>query len=63
MRRSACWRRFATAELRLDRTVEVSVTNVREKRHMMGLLVPNLHTLKHLLRQNRQDFAVAINRH
>jgi RNA polymerase primary sigma factor len=46
--------------LRLDRTVEVSVTNVKVKRHIMGLLSPNLHTLKHLLRRNRQDFSVVI---
>jgi RNA polymerase primary sigma factor len=48
--------------LRLDRTVEVSVTNVREKRHIMGLLDPNLRTLKHLLRSNQRDFRVAINK-
>ena len=48
--------------LRLDRTVEVSVTNVRHKRHIMGLLDPNLRTLRHLLRQNRRDFALAINK-
>ncbi len=49
--------------LRLDRTVEVSVTNVREKRHIMGLLEPNLRTLAHLLRRNQADFRVAINKH
>ncbi len=48
--------------LRLDRTVEVSVTNIREKRHIMGLLEPNLHTLRHLLRRNRADFRVAISK-
>jgi len=48
--------------LRLDRTVEVSVTNVRHKRHIMGLLDPNLRTLRHLLRQNGKDFALAINK-
>lgn len=48
--------------LRLDRTVEVSVTNVKVKKHIMGLLGPNLHTLGHLLMQNRQDFAVVINK-
>jgi RNA polymerase primary sigma factor len=48
--------------LRLDRTVEVSVTNLREKRHIMGLLEPNLHTLHHLLERNRKDFFVAINK-
>jgi len=48
--------------LRLDRTVEVSVTNVREKRHIMGLLAPNLCTLRHLLRENQADFRVAISK-
>jgi RNA polymerase primary sigma factor len=48
--------------LRLDRTVEVSVTNVREKRHIMGLLNPNLHTLRNLLKRNRADFRVAISK-
>jgi len=48
--------------LRLDRTVEVSVTNVREKRHIMGLLEPNLRTLGHLMRRNQADFQVAINK-
>ncbi len=49
-------------KLRLDRTIEVSVVNVREKRRLLKLLTPNLRTLKHLVRQNRQDFAVAINK-
>ena len=48
--------------LRLDRTVEVSVTNVRGKRHIQGLLQPNLATLRHLLRRNQADFCVAISR-
>jgi len=48
--------------LRLDRTVEVSVTNVRGKRHVQALLPPNLRTLTHLLRRNREDFSVAISR-
>ena len=48
--------------LRLDRTVEVSVTNVRGKRHIQGLLGPNLRTLRHLLRQNRRDFMIAISK-
>ncbi|NLX94741.1 MAG: sigma-70 family RNA polymerase sigma factor [Rhodopirellula sp.] len=47
-------------KLRLDRTVEVSVTNIREKRHIMGLLEPNLRTLRHLMDQNRRDFLLAI---
>ena len=48
--------------LRLDRTVEVSVTNLREKRHIMGLLDPNLRTLRHLLGENQADFRVAISK-
>jgi RNA polymerase primary sigma factor len=48
--------------LRLDRTVEVSVTNVRGKRHIQALLEPNLHTLRHLLRQNRRDFLVVVSK-
>jgi RNA polymerase primary sigma factor len=48
--------------LRLDRTIEVSVTNIREKRHIMGVLPPNLSTLRHLLKANRRDFATAISK-
>jgi RNA polymerase primary sigma factor len=48
--------------LRLDRTVEVSVTDVRGKRHIQRLLEPNLRTLRNLLRRNRQDFALAISK-
>ena len=48
--------------LRLDRTVEVSVTNLREKRHIMGLLEPNLVTLHHLLKLNQRDFRTVISK-
>ncbi|MFC1597799.1 sigma-70 family RNA polymerase sigma factor, partial [Planctomycetota bacterium] len=48
--------------LRLDRTVEVSVTNLREKRHIMGLLNPNLKTLRHLIQENQVDFGMAISK-
>jgi RNA polymerase primary sigma factor len=48
--------------LRLDRTVEVSVTNLQAKRHIMGILDPNLRTLVHLLGQDRQDFTAAISK-
>ena len=48
--------------LRLDRTVEVSVTNVREKKHIMSLLEPNLRTLLHLLERNRADFQIVISK-
>jgi len=49
-------------ELRLDRTVDVSVTDVVEKKQTMCLLGPNLRTLDDLLRQNRGDFATAISK-
>jgi len=43
-------------KLRLDRTIEVSVTNLRKKQRLVRLLEPNLHTLRHLLLRNRADF-------
>jgi RNA polymerase primary sigma factor len=47
-------------ELRLDRTIEVSVTNTAEKKNIMRRLGPNLKTLRHLLKQNYRDFHLAI---
>ena len=44
-RPSSLLEKIRDGRLRLDRTIEVSVTNVREKRHIMGLLEPNLRTL------------------
>ncbi|MFV1966879.1 MAG: sigma-70 family RNA polymerase sigma factor [Pirellulaceae bacterium] len=49
-------------ELRLDRTIEVSVTDAVEKRNIMRRLGPNLTTLRHLLAENRRDFMIAIHR-
>jgi len=49
-------------QLRLDRTIEVSVTNLSEKKRIMQRLVPNLATLRHLLLQNHHDFRIAINK-
>jgi len=48
--------------LRLDRTIEVSVINVREKSRLLKVLTPNLQTLRRLMAQNRRDFARAIRR-
>jgi RNA polymerase primary sigma factor len=50
-------------KVRLDRTIEVSVINVREKRRLLRVLDPNLHTLHNLLVRNRRDFATAVKRH
>ena len=49
-------------KLRLDRTIEVSVTNTKEKKNILRRLTPNLKTLKHLLSQNSHDYHVAINK-
>ncbi|HND51822.1 MAG TPA: sigma-70 family RNA polymerase sigma factor [Pirellulaceae bacterium] len=47
-------------QLRLDRTIEVSVTNTAEKKKIMKRLGPNLATLRHLLLQNHRDYRIAI---
>src|SRR5690606_2179701 len=49
-------------ELRLDRTIEISVTNTTEKKRVLKRLGPNLFTIRHLLSLNRQDYLVAVNR-
>ncbi|MEM9368736.1 MAG: sigma-70 family RNA polymerase sigma factor, partial [Planctomycetota bacterium] len=49
-------------QLRLDRTIEVSVTNAHEKKAIMKRIVPNTQTLEHLLERNRSDFVIAINK-
>ena len=54
--------KVADGELRLDRTIEVSVTNTAEKKRILKRLAPNLATLKHLLRLNQADFRIAVSR-
>jgi RNA polymerase primary sigma factor len=54
--------KVATGDLRLDRTIEISVTNTSEKKRTLKRLGPNLHTIKHLLQQNHFDFRVAIDK-
>ena len=49
-------------KLRLDRTIEVSVTNTKEKKRILQRLTPNLKTLQYLLSQNSGDYHVAINK-
>jgi RNA polymerase primary sigma factor len=49
-------------ELRLDRTIEVSVTNTTEKKRIMKRISPNLATLRHLLIQNYRDFRISVSR-
>lgn len=55
-------KKVSQGQLRLDRTIEVSVTNKAEKKRIMQRIGPNLKTLGALLKQNRRDFFFAINR-
>ena len=49
-------------KLRLDRTIEVSVTNASEKKAIMRRIVPNCRTIHHLLILNRSDYCTAVNK-
>lgn len=49
-------------QLRLDRTIEVSVTNTTEKKRILKRIWPNLATLRHLLKQNNHDYRVAVSK-
>lgn len=48
--------------MRLDRTIEISVTNTAEKKRTIKRLAPNLATIKHLLRLNQIDYRTAVSR-
>lgn len=52
--------RVLHGKLRLDRTIEVSVTNASGKEAVLKRLGPNLETVQELLKLNRRDFSVAI---
>ncbi len=47
-------------ELRLDRTIEISVTNTTEKKRIIKRLGPNLTTIRALLALNGADFRTAV---
>ena len=49
-------------QMRLDRTVKLSVTDNDEKLRLKTVLVPHLRTLRHLLKENKKDFALAISK-
>ena len=50
------------SKLRLDRTIEVSVTNASEKIAIMRRIGPNIKTLRHLLLINHSDYFTSINK-
>ncbi|HVT27979.1 MAG TPA: sigma-70 family RNA polymerase sigma factor [Lacipirellulaceae bacterium] len=49
-------------ELRLDRTIEISVTNTAEKKRTLKRMSPNLATIKQLMRLNQADYRMAIDK-
>jgi RNA polymerase primary sigma factor len=54
--------RVRDGQLRLDRTIEVSVTNTTEKKRIMKRIWPNVATLRHLLTQNHRDYRTAVSK-
>jgi RNA polymerase primary sigma factor len=54
--------RVRDGQLRLDRTIEVSVTNTSEKKRILKRIWPNLTTLRHLLTQNNRDYRIAVSK-
>jgi RNA polymerase primary sigma factor len=54
--------RVEAGKLRLDRTIEVSVTNTREKKRLLKRLGPNLATLQRIEAEKRRLFRVAMSR-
>ena len=49
--------KVADGNLRLDRTIEISVTNTAEKKRVLKRIGPNLNTIRSLLAQNKLTFA------
>jgi len=49
-------------QMRIDRTLEVAITNTQHKQQLLALLPVNLHTLRNLIRRNRADYRIAVNR-
>ncbi len=54
--------RVQAGTLRLDRTIEVSVTNTREKKRLLKRIGPNLVTLKRIEQEKRRLFRVAMSK-
>ena len=54
--------RVLAGTVRLDRTIEVSVTNTKEKKRLLKRLAPNLVTLRRIEEEKRRLFRVAMSR-
>jgi len=55
-------KRVQAGTLRLDRTIEVSVTNTAEKKRLLRRLGPNLATLERIEEEKRRLFRIAMSR-
>lgn len=55
-------KRVFTGELPFDRTVQVSVTDRLEKDQILGRIPHNLKTVETLLKQNRDDYRIALSK-
>jgi len=51
-----------SGKLRLDRTVEISVTNAKAKTHISAILPIHLETLRKISDRNLEDFRIAVSR-
>jgi RNA polymerase primary sigma factor len=58
----AMLKKVHSGQLRLDRTVEVSVTDAAEKKQIMSVLPANLRTLEGILDHNARDARVALHK-
>ena len=54
--------KVADGTLRLDRTIEISVTNTTEKKRILRRITPNLTTARQLLVKNQVDYRAAVSR-
>jgi RNA polymerase primary sigma factor len=54
--------KVADGTLRLDRTIEISVTNTSEKKRILKRIAPNLTTARELLGLNQKDYRRAVSR-
>jgi RNA polymerase primary sigma factor len=54
--------KVADGNLRLDRTIEISVTNTTEKKRILKRIGPNLVTARHLLALNQTDYNIAVSK-
>ncbi|MDO4586549.1 MAG: sigma-70 family RNA polymerase sigma factor [Planctomycetia bacterium] len=55
-------REIQSGHLRLDRTIDISVTNIKAKQRFWNYLTPHLTTLDNILQRNQVDFRLMIDK-